>query len=64
MIERGIEPVGVDGDNPDFQALAQACGCNAVRIDSAQGLTEAVGNAFAADRPTLIEVDESDPWLN
>ncbi len=64
MIERGIEPVGVDGDNPDFQALALACGCNAVRIDSAQALTEAINGAFAADRPTLIEVNESDPWLN
>lgn len=64
MIERGIAPVGVDGDNPDFVALAQACGCHARRIDSADSLTAAVKAALEAERPTLIEVNESDPWLN
>ncbi len=64
MTLREIDLVGVTGINPDFLALAQACGCHAVRIDSAAGLTEAVIAAFAADRPTLIEVREQDPWLN
>jgi len=61
---RDIEPVGVTGINPDFIALAQACGCHALRIDSAEGLVEAINTAFAADRPTLIEVMEQGPWLN
>ena len=61
---REIELVGVTGINPDFIALAQACGCHALRIDSADGLVEAINTAFAADRPTLIEVREQDPWLN
>ena len=61
---RDIELVGVTGINPDFIGLAQSCGCHALRIDSAQSLTEAVNAAFEADRPTLIEVMEFDAWLN
>ena len=61
---REIELVGVTGINPDFIALAQACGCHALRVDSAEDLTQAIDDAFAADRPTLIEVREQDPWLN
>ena len=61
---REIELVGVTGINPDFIALALSCGCHALRVDSAQSLTDAVKAAFAADRPTLIEVKEFDPWLN
>jgi len=64
MKSRAIELVGVTGINPDFIALAASCGCRALRIDSAQGLTDAVCEAFAADRPTLIEVNEWDSWLN
>jgi thiamine pyrophosphate-dependent acetolactate synthase large subunit-like protein len=61
---REIELVGVTGINPDFIALAQACACHALRIDSAEGLVEAIDTAFTADRPTLIEIREQDPWLN
>ena len=61
---RGIELIGVSGPNPDFVALAVACGCHALRVDSAKSLTAAVDGAFTADRPTLIEVNEWDRWLN
>jgi len=64
MTLRGIEPVGVNGINPDFIALAQSCRCHALTIDSAQGLKDAIDAAFKADRPTLIEVKESAQWLN
>ncbi len=64
MRSRGIDPVGVTGINPDFLALARACHCHAQKIDSADELAEAVTRALAADRPTLIEIDEFDPWLN
>ena len=64
MTLRGIEPVGVNGINPDFITLAQACRCHALTIDSAQGLKGAIDAAFKADRPTLIEVNESAQWLN
>jgi thiamine pyrophosphate-dependent acetolactate synthase large subunit-like protein len=61
---RDIELVGVTGINPDFIALAQACGCLALKVDSAEALTNAIADAFEADLPTLIEVNEHDPWLN
>jgi thiamine pyrophosphate-dependent acetolactate synthase large subunit-like protein len=64
MTQRGIEPVGVNGINPDFIALAQACRCHALTIDSAQSLKDAIDAAFKADRPTLIEVNEAAQWLN
>ena len=64
MVLRGIGLVGVTGINPDFMALAQACRCNATRARTAEELRTALQDAFAADRPTLIEVGEQDAWLN
>ena len=64
MLEVDIEPVGVSGQNPDFQALALSCGAHAVRIKQSQDIGEAIGQALVADRPTVIEIVESDPWLN
>ena len=64
MKARGIELVGVSGINPDFVSLAESCGCRALKVDSAQGLAAAVDAAWKAERPTLIEVSEWDPWLS
>ena len=64
MIARDIEPVGVLGINPDFIALAKSCHCSAVTIDSAETLDAAVKQAFLNDRPTLIEINETDAWLD
>ncbi len=64
MNRRGIGLVGVTGINPDFLALAQSCRCHALHVDSAESLSSAVGAAFEADRPTLIEIGEFDAWLN
>ncbi len=64
MKQRDIGLVGVTGINPDFIALAKSCHCHALKVDSAQSLKDAVNAAFKADRPTLIEVNESDAWLN
>lgn len=64
MHEIGIEPVGVNGINPDFIALARSCGCHAQKADSARDVTEAIAAAFKADRPTLIQLNEADPWLD
>ncbi len=63
MRARDIDLVGVTGINPDFQRLAEACHCQARKADSASALSDALQAAFAADRPTLIEIDEFDPWL-
>ena len=64
MKSRDIDLVGVTGINPDFIELARSCHCHALKIDSAESLTQAVQDALIADRPTLIEVNEWDPWLN
>jgi 5-guanidino-2-oxopentanoate decarboxylase len=58
MGRAGIDAVGVDLHNPDFCALAEAYGAHARRLDDLDGLAAALGEAFAADLPTLIEVPE------
>jgi thiamine pyrophosphate-dependent acetolactate synthase large subunit-like protein len=63
MTERGIPEVGVRLRNPDFQALARAFGCRAVRPDSLADLQDAVRAAVIADGPTLIEVREDAGYL-
>ena len=64
MIAREIEPVGVLGINPDFIALAKACHCEAITVSNADHLTDSVKKAFNANCPTLIEIIESDSWLD
>ena len=56
MIGAGIPPTDVVARNPDFVALARACGAGAVRARDAAHLTEAVRGALDAAGPTLIEV--------
>jgi 5-guanidino-2-oxopentanoate decarboxylase len=60
MIGAGIPPTDVVARNPDFVALARACGAAAVRASSASRLTEAVRSALDASGPTLIEVPADD----
>lgn len=55
----GIAPLGVDLVTPDFAALAEACGAHGVRLRDLDELAGALERALAADRPTLIEVDEA-----
>ena len=59
MVERGIPTIGVDIYTPDFQAIARGFGCHAVTVDSFEELRSALREAVAADRPTVIEIDES-----
>ncbi|EBA04218.1 hypothetical protein RB2150_06943 [Rhodobacterales bacterium HTCC2150] len=60
---RDISRVGVEGINPDFEMLAKACHCHAVRPQNGQAFEDAIKTAFQADRPTLIILRENDPWL-
>ncbi|WP_406648491.1 5-guanidino-2-oxopentanoate decarboxylase [Aliisedimentitalea scapharcae] len=60
---RSIQRVGVDGMNPDFVALAQACQCHAHRPESEKAFRNAFGAALSADRPTVIVVQEEAEWL-
>ena len=63
LISKGIPEVGVNPRNPDYQLLARAFGCHAVRPDSLDGFADAITNALGADVPTLIEVRQDAPYL-
>ena len=56
MRSAGIAPIGVVARNPDFVALAGACGATGVRVQDAPALGAAVRAALLRPGPTLIEV--------
>ena len=60
MHAAGIPPIGVVARNPDFVALAHACGAHAVRTRGPAALTEAIGAALLRRGPTLLEAAEAD----
>ena len=64
MVERGIPTIGVDIYTPDFQAIARGFGCEARVANDFETLTEALQQAAAADRPTLIEIDEAQAFAD
>jgi 5-guanidino-2-oxopentanoate decarboxylase len=57
MLAAGIPAIGVVGRNPDFVALAKACGARALRTAGPAALTESLRQALNAAGPTLIEID-------
>ncbi len=63
MVSRGIPEIAVKPRNPDFQALARAFHCRASRPRSLAELKAALGDAMAAEGPTLIEVHQDAPFL-
>ena len=60
MAAADIPPIGVVARNPDFHALARACGVPSLRARNAAELTPAVKAALGAEGPTLIEIMEAD----
>ncbi|HLY52471.1 MAG TPA: 5-guanidino-2-oxopentanoate decarboxylase [Steroidobacteraceae bacterium] len=60
MVAAGIEPLAVAGRNPDFLALAAACGARAERVRGATALTEELRTALRSPGPTLLEAREAD----
>ena len=52
----GVPHVGTEISSRDFVLLAEGFGCRGVRTGSLDDLPGALTEAFAADRPTLIEV--------
>ena len=56
MVAAGIPQLGVVGRNPDFVALALACGAKGCRVHDAAALTTAIRAALSHAGPTLIEV--------
>ena len=63
MLNRAIEPVGVDIYTPDFVAVAKGLGCAAERIQGPASLRMALRAAADREGPTLIEIDQG-LWMN
>ncbi|AOE66767.1 hypothetical protein A7317_07035 [Pseudomonas fluorescens] len=63
MLNRDIEPVGVDIYTPDFVAVAKGLGCAAERIQGPASLRMALRAAADREGPTLIEIDQG-LWMN
>lgn len=61
MEEFGGRVIGTELHNPDFVKLAEAYGARGVLAEEPSQLEAAVGEAVAADAPTLIEVPV-EPW--
>ncbi len=56
MVAADIPKLGVIARNPDFVALAHACGAQGHRVHDAAALTDAIRSALSHPGPTLIEV--------
>ncbi|WEJ70107.1 5-guanidino-2-oxopentanoate decarboxylase [Pseudomonas sp. PSE14] len=63
MVNRDIEPVGVDIYTPDFVGAAKALGCKAHRASDEAALRAALREASASSLPTLIEIDQA-TWMS
>ncbi|MHC8406112.1 5-guanidino-2-oxopentanoate decarboxylase [Pseudomonas sp. TMB3-21] len=62
MVNRAIEPVGVDIYTPDFIGVAKALGCAAEAVDGVEQLRHALRSAADRQGPTLIEIDQTQ-WM-
>lgn len=60
MVAAGIEPLGVQGRNPDFLAFAAACGARGRRVKGPAALSEELRTALGAPGPTLLEARDAD----
>jgi thiamine pyrophosphate-dependent acetolactate synthase large subunit-like protein len=60
MRAAGITPIGVVARNPDFVAVAHACGAAGMRVPDAMALAEALRGALGCPGPTLLEVNAMD----
>jgi acetolactate synthase-1/2/3 large subunit len=59
MVNRAIEPVGVDIHTPDFIGVARALGAEAEHVVDVAQLQAALGRAVERKGPTLIQVDQN-----
>lgn len=58
MLNRGIEPVGVDIYTPDLVGVARALGCAAESVADEAQLRTALATAAGRQGPSVIEIDE------
>jgi len=62
MVNRAIEPVGVDIHTPDFIGVAKALGCAAQAVGDVEQLRAALRQACERKGPSLIEIDQN-RWM-
>ncbi|MGE8392345.1 5-guanidino-2-oxopentanoate decarboxylase [Pseudomonas sp. BIGb0427] len=62
MVNRAIEPVGVDIYTPDFIGVAKSLGCSAESVGDLAQLREALRQACDRKGPSLIEIDQA-TWM-
>jgi 5-guanidino-2-oxopentanoate decarboxylase len=60
MLAADIAPVAVVARNPNFPALAAACGAHGIQVASPAALAQALREALQRRGPTLIEALESE----
>ncbi|WP_213881634.1 5-guanidino-2-oxopentanoate decarboxylase [Pseudomonas sp. dw_358] len=63
MVNRAIEPIGVDLHTPDFVAVATGLGCAAEAIANPEQLRQALKACGGRYGPTLIEIDQNQ-WMS
>ena len=63
MIARKIPTIGVNQLNPDYIKVADGFGCMTAQPDSLAAFEAALRAAFAAKRPTVIELREDAKFL-
>ncbi|MFX4293246.1 pyruvate dehydrogenase [Streptomyces bohaiensis] len=56
MMVGGLPAYGTDNHNPDFAAVARACGAHGVRVEKPKHLRDALREAFRHDGPALVDV--------
>ena len=59
MVNRAIEPVGVDIYTPDFITVAKGLGCAAQTVNGVDELRAALRAAVDRQGPSLIEIDQN-----
>lgn len=64
MQKEGMKPFGVDVAAPDFAALAEACGAAGIRVDRPERLKDSLVQAFAHNRPAVVDIITSDEGLS
>ncbi|MEW2168247.1 pyruvate dehydrogenase [Streptomyces sp. NPDC007084] len=56
MLVAGLPSYGTTNKNPDFAAVAQACGAYGVRVEKPKQLAGALKDAFAHKGPALVDI--------
>jgi acetolactate synthase-1/2/3 large subunit len=56
-------PIATDLNNPDFTALAGACGALGIKVETIHDVVPAVAAALAAEGPVVVDVRTSLPRL-